>query len=279
MTKLLIQPLDIDSIKDLNKLDINGYIIGLKNYSIFQSFKLDIEEIKKLDVNSKELYISINKPIHNSEINSIRNILVELSKLNINGILFEDIAIYNINKNMGLGINLIWNQMHLPTNYETCNYWNKKGVIGAVLSTELMLEDFINIKKNTNMLIMVNIYGHMPIFESSRVLITNYLKYINKEKTDDLYYLYEKERDKYYPIYEEYDNTFILDETMNGINVVKDIVDNNIDYIILNGLLDDKEEFNKVINEYIDTLKGKYIKKENVYTGFLFKESIFRVKE
>jgi len=278
MTKLLIQPIDIKHIDYLNKTNIDGFIIGLKNYSIFQSLKISIDQIKKIKTN-KELYISINKPIHNNELDNIKNILIELSKININGILYEDIAILNINNELNLNLNLIWNQMHLPTNYKTCNYWNSKGAKGAMLSTELMLSDFIDIKKNTNMIIMTYLYGYMPMFESSRTLITNYMKHIKRIKLDKLYYLYEKERNKYYPIYEEYNNTFILDEILNGINYVKDFKDNNIDYIVINSLLNNKKDINIVINEYIDALNDKEIKKKNVNTGFLFKESIFRVKE
>ncbi len=279
MTKLLVNPISIDEINYLNKKDITGYIIGIKNYSIFTPLKLSIEEIKNIDVNNKELYIVLNKPIHNNELDEIKDILKKLSNMNITGVMFEDIAIYNINKNMDLNLNLIWNSLHLPTNSVTCNYWNKKGCTGAVLSTELMLEDFINIKKKTNMNIFINLYGHMPITESSRTLITNYLKYIDKDKDKDIYYLYEKERNKHYTIYEEYNNTFILDDILNGINYMKNLIDNNIDYVILNGLLIDIDNFNKIIDEYIDVLNGKVINKDNCYTGYLFKESVFRVKE
>ena len=34
----------------------------------------------------------------------------------------------------------------------------------------------------------------------------------------------------------------------------------------------------KVIDEYIEALNGKKFDYKDVYTGFLFKESIFRVK-
>lgn len=277
MTKLLVEPIDLEHIKYLNNTNIDGYIIGLKNYSMFHSLKLNVDELKELDVNSKKLYISINKPIYNNELDDIKKILKELSEFKLNGILFEDIAIFNINKNENLGLNLIWNEMHLPTNSSTCNYWKNKGCVGAYLSTELMLDDFINIKKNTNMLIFINLYGHSPIFESSRTLISNFLEYVKKEKEDKLYYIYEKERDKYFPIYEEYGNTFILDDIVNGINEVPKVIENNIDYIVLNGLYDDVTSFNKIIDEYIDAINGKDIKKDNVYTGFLFKESIFKV--
>lgn len=276
--KILIQPLNIKHIEYLNNKDIDGYIIGLDKYSIFQSLKLKISEIKKLNTN-KELFIAINKPIYNNELEDLKKKLIELSKLNINGILFEDISIYNINKNLNLNLNLIWNQMHIPTNYDSCNYWNKKGVVGAYLSTELMLQDFIDIKKNTNMLIMINLYGYMPMFESSRTLITNYLKYIKKSKKNDIYYLNDKSSDKYYIVYEEYNNTFILNEILNGINQFKEVIDNNIDYVVLNGVFNDLKEFNTVIDEYILVKNGENINRKNTNTGFLFKESVFKVKE
>lgn len=272
--KILVNPIDIEHIKYLNKKDIGGYIIGLKNYSIFQNLKLSIEEIKNIDTD-KEIYISINKPIHNNEIDDIKNILKELSKMKINGILYEDIAIYNINKNTNLNLNLILATMHIPTNSVTCNYWKDKGVKGALLSTELMYTDFIKIKKDTNMIIMVYLYGYVPIFESKRELITSYMKHINKDKTDNIYYMYEKERRKYYPIYEEENNTFITEDILNGISVLNELEKNNIDYIILNSLMHNKEKFNKIVDEYIN----RKILKKDVFTGFLYKESIFKVKQ
>lgn len=274
--KILIEPLSLDHLYELDKKDIGGFIVGIEGYSIFQSLKLKVEDIKNINTN-KELYVFINKPIHNDELDSIKNILISLSKMNISGVLFEDIAIYKLNKDLNLNLNLIWASNHLPTNIYSCNYWNKKGCSGALLSTELMVSDFINIKKSTNMNIFVYLYGYVPIFESSRTLITNYLKHINKASSSDKYYMYEKQRDRYYPIYEEYGNTFITEDVLNGINVVNELKD--IDYIILNSLMHKEEDFNKVVDEYIEALNGKVFDKKDVFTGFLFKESIFKVKE
>ena len=276
--KILVEPISLEHLYSLDKKDIGGFIVGINKYSIFQNLKLSIDEIKKIKTN-KELYVSINKPIHNSELDEIKSILIELSKTNITGVLFEDISIYKLNKDLDLNLNLIWASNHLPTNSYSCNYWNKKGCSGALLSTELMVTDFIDIKKGTNMNIFVYLYGYIPIFESSRTLITNYLKHINKESNSNKYYMHEKISNKYYPIYEEYDNTFITEDILNGINVVDTLKDNNIDYIILNSLMHEEDDFNKVVDEYIDVLNGKKIDKKDVFTGFLFKESIFKVKK
>lgn len=274
--KILVEPISLKNIKELNKTNIDGYIIGLKNFAVFQSLKLSALEIRNLDLNGKELFISINKPIHNETILSLKEELKEIAKLKPKGVLFEDLAIYQINKELSLNLNLIWNQMHLVTNSETINYYQEKGVKGAFLSTELMIEDFVKIKKETNMLIFVYLYGHLPISESSRSLITNYLTYLKKDKDKDLYYLYEEKSNKYYPIYEEDGNTFILGDIVDGINEVAYLKENKIDYLVLNGLLCDDHDFIKVVNDYLNVLNGKVIKKE-VYDGFFHQESIFKV--
>ena len=80
MTKILVNPINLKHIEYLNNKDIAGYIIGLKNYSIFQNLKLDIDTIKKLNT-KKEIYISINKPIHNNELDDIKNKLKEFEAL------------------------------------------------------------------------------------------------------------------------------------------------------------------------------------------------------
>ena len=275
--KILVEPINVNHLYELNKKDVHGFIVGIKNYSIFQNLKLSIDELKEINID-KELYVSLNKPVHNNELESIKNILIQLSKLNITGVFFEDISIYKLNRDLGLNLNLIWSSMHLPTNYRSCEYWNKKGCSGALLSTELMVTDFIDIKKNTNMNIFVYLYGYIPIFESSRTLITNYLKHINKDNNSKIFYAYEKERNKYYPIYEEYGNTFITEEILNGINVVGELKNNNIDYIVLNSLMHKEDEFNAIVDDYIDAVNGKEFNKKCVFTGFLFKESIFKVK-
>lgn len=270
MTKIIVMPIDENNFNNLEKLNIDGYIIGLEGYSVYTSYDLDIDSIEKISEKiTKELYISINKPLYTNEIEELKSILKRLSKLNIKGIMFDDIGIINISNNL----NLIWNQMHHVTNSNTINFWSKQGIKGSVLSTELTLEDFINIKKNTNTDIFVYIYGYLPMFESSRELLTNYFKYINKNMNDNLYYLYESERDKYYPIYEKYNNTYVLEDLIDGIEELKTIKNNNIDYIILNGLLHDNDSFIDIVSSYINEDNRKSNNK-----GFLYKETIYKVK-
>lgn len=274
---ILVYPSSIDSLNDLENKNIDGIIIGLKNYSIFQSVKLDINSIKSIKSKHK-VYVSINKLIHNNELDDLKDKLIELSKLDIAGIFYEDVCVFKINRDLTLNLKLIWASMHLPCNYYTCNYWYKKGVKGALLSTELMLSDYIDIKKNTDMDIYVYAYGHIPIFESNRLLLTNFFNYKSKVKESDIYNLYEKQRDKYFKIYEDDNCTFITEDVLNSINVFSKLKNNKVDYIVLNGLMRNDSDFNNIIDEYLEAQGGKVFDKKDVFTGFLFKESIYRVK-
>jgi len=277
--KILVCPININNTYKLLNKKIDGIILGLKGYSVFLNFEVNIKDIKKIISNTdKEVYIAINKIIYNKDINKLKRSLIQLSKLNITGILYDSIAIFNINKELNLNLNLVWNQMHFPTNYLTCNYWNELGVNSAYLSTEITLDEIINIKKNTNMNVFTYIYGYLPIFESSRQLLTNFFKHIKKIKKDNKYYLYEEISKKYYLIYENNKETYILDDILDGIEEVKVLKKNKIDYIVLNGLFHTENTFNKVVNNYINALNNKKIIKSKHSKGFLYKETIYKVK-
>ena len=59
------------------------------------------------------------------------------------------------------------------------------------------------------------------------------------------------------------------------VKYFKNLNDNNIDYVILNSLLIEENKFNEIVDEYI---KNDNKADKNTYTGFLYKESIFKVK-
>lgn len=284
MTKLLVSPVNLHNYNYLIKKNIDGIIFGIMDYSVFFNCDLTIEEIKNIkSKTNKELYIAINKMIYNNDIDNIKKILIELNNIGVSGVIFEDLAILNIVRDLKLNINLIYNQIHFATNYYTTEFWYERGIKSVFLSTELMLKDYINIKNNTKMSTFVYMYGYIPIFYSSRQLIDNYFKHINKNVEDNYYFISEKNKEKKYLILEKNKETFIFDDVINGIKEVKELVDNNIDYIVLNGLLQDEDSFNDVVDIYIKAINGESI--DNLYDnmkhknkGFLYTETIYKVR-
>ena len=116
-------------IKDL----VSAFIVPVEGLSSNYEVSFSIDDIKKLKSLDKEIFVSINKNIHNSELEFLESVLLEIEALNITGIIFYDIGVLNIKKRLSLKTPLVWAQEHLTTNYVTINYWQDKGCEYAVL--------------------------------------------------------------------------------------------------------------------------------------------------
>lgn len=293
MTKILVIPPN-NNIDSLIDIDIYGFILGIKNVSVFNSCQYDINNlkttIKKIKDHNKKIFVAINKIIYNEDIPLIKEYLLILDKLDIEGVIFDDISIFNLWKKLNLSFDLIWYQNHLLTNYYTCNYWYKKGIKYGFISTEITLKEIMEIKQNTNMKLLFQGYGYLPVMQSSRKLLTNYFEYIKFKKNKRNYKIYEKISQRSYPIYEDQNGTYILsDKVLNSIEETPILVKNNIDYIVLSGLNINNNRFKKVCYNFIEALDNyeddkiiKQISKKmdnNDYCkGFLYKETIYKVK-
>ena len=286
MNKICLMPKTIDEIN----FSVDAIIIGYKNFNSLNVLELDLDEIKKLQEDyNKELYISFNQLIHDNKIDLVKNILNELSKINIDGILFDDLGLLQLVKENDLNLNLIWANTHQVTNYITINSYEKMGITGALLSPDITLSEIIEIKENTKSKLFIPIFGKFEIFSSNRFLLTNYLKYINEKETNKTYYIENNETK--YPIYEDNNGTHIINgNILNGLNEYIKLLENNIEYVVINSFDIDNiklviENFNKVKNMYeeinidediVNSLEQQLT--DNVNKGFLYTETIYKVK-
>lgn len=288
--KYVVIPNNVNEIDLYKEKNINTFIIGLENYSInYPSSSLD--EIKKL-CNNCQLFVSVNKNIFNSEIDDIKEKLIELSKLPILGVLFYDIGILNIVLENKINVNLVWHQQHMVTNYNTCNYYNSKGVKGAFLANEITLDEIIEIKEKTNMDLMVEVFGYPIMSHSRRSLLSNYFKSIEKEKEDRIYNLTDRENK--YLIKETKDGASILyGKLINGTRPLFELINSGIDYLVLD-MQDVKYELGiKVLDNYLYILNNysniNVEEKETIIsdmnnligdsTNFFYKKTIYKVKK
>lgn len=261
----IINSLDeASNIKDY----IDAYLVPLKDLSINYINTFSLEDIKKIKQFDKEVFVVINKNIHNNELSLLEQSLKEVDKLNINGIIFYDVAIVNIKNKLGLQTPLVWNQEHLSTNYGTVNYWYKKSVEYAYLSSELTKREIDEIQKNTKAKLFVNVFGYIPMFTSRRHLIQNYLDTFNlKSKNKNTI----RKEGKSYPINDTNLGTTVYSNYI--LNAV-DIDFSNIDYLVFNSNLIDETDFQNVLKDYQKHKENKFPKE----TGFLYKETIYKVK-
>lgn len=272
-----------DNMLEYGKIGANAFIFGLLDYSSGYHNELSVEEIKEIRSNyDGELFIAVNKNMFNRELDDLEKKLIELDNLNINGILFYDIAVLSIHNRLNLKTPLVWNQTHMVTNYNTCNYYYDKGCKYGVVASEITLDEIKEIKEKTKMQLFVNVLGYQVMGYSRRSLLSNYFKSIDKKLEKDNYII-ENNNEDYIVREEKHGNVFLFGKPLNGSVVIKDL---DIDYVILNDYNFTKETFTKALQLYVELVKtkeDKYIKELDDLIGdnrgFFFKKTIYKVKK
>ena len=262
-------------------------LFGLKDLSTYEN-EITLEELK--DIKDKEVFLAIDKNIFNRDLELLENTLKRIDKYNIAGIFFYDLAVLNLAKKYNVKTPLIWNQNFLVTNYKTCNFYQKEGITGAVLSSEITISEVEEIAKNTKLNLFLNIFGYQLMAISKRNLITNYFKYLKLENDKQTNYIIEKNNN--YPVVEKKIGTkFYTKDILNGIRYINRLKQANIKYLILDDNLIDQKVFEEVASIYEESIannltdeqlleKEEKIKKllPNTSTLFLDKKTIYKVK-
>ena len=132
---------------------------------------------------------------------------------------------------------------------------------------------------------MVEVISKPCVSFSKRKLITNYYKDLGKDKNDELI-IHEKVTDSNYHLIEDSNGTsFYLDIITNGTGIIKELFENNCQYIIMREFgVDSFEELikdtkNYINNNCVDTDYVSKYKKLGDSTNFFFKKTIYKVKK
>ena len=267
MSNLIVVPNKKENINNILNKDIKGMIIGVKNLSIYP-LELEIEEIISIaDNTEKEIIIAMNKMIHNKDLELVRIILNKVKNSNIKKIMFYDLGIFNICKDMNIDKKLILSQEHLNASRSSNEFYYNKGIKNTYITSDITYEEILEINNNTKMNIYYTVYGYLPIFYSRRHLLTNYFKYIEKDMNDDTYYVINN--DLKYMIKEYNYGTIIYSPLVNLINKINKI--KNIDNLVID--LSYTNDIS-IIDKYI-----RNDKMNNTYIGFFDKRTIYKLKE
>lgn len=270
MSKLIVT---VNNIKDIDRLidkDIYGLMLYIDKLSVNSSFYVSVDDIKNINFGYKKIFVVMNKLMHNNDLEMVRDTLIKLKDMDVK-IMFYDMAVYNISKELDMVDKLVIYQDHLNASIHSNKFYYSLGISGSYVSSDITYDELLDIKKNTNMDIYFTGYGYIPIFYSRRYLIKNYLKFINKE---DLIGDYSIVSDMgiEYPIVEEgYGTTIYTEKPVNLINYMELL--ENIDYIVINGNMVDNDGFNLIIDKFINRDSM-----DDCYLGFFNTKTIFKVK-
>lgn len=284
--EVLVKINNKDNIKEYLEYT-DGFILGLKDFSV-DYYEFDILEIKEIVslYSNKSFFVVINKNIFNSELSILEKYLNELNSLNIKGILFYDMSVLYLKNKNNLGVDLVWNQTHMVTNYNTCNYYYSKGVKYAFVCGEITLDEILELSNKTNTSLMVQIVGHQVMSHSRRGLLTNY--YASKGTKNTSFSKVISERDEKYIVKENNaGTTFKTGKILNAIPYIEKLKENNISYGVVDEDFIEKDLVIDVL-KLIREINNNYNIEQNIKksyeligsdTSFLFKKTIYKVKK
>ena len=272
--KKLIIPKNFDEIEVL-KPYYDGIIVGIKDLSVNVNLYLTVDDVNNLNID-REIFVALNKNMHNSDLGKLEKAMKTLK--NIKGILYYDAAVVYIYNKLKPDYDLVWSQEHATTSSVTCNYWKEKGANYTYLSADITLEEIIKIRSLTDMKLIVPIFGYLPMFVSKRHLVKNYLECFDLKDESNIHYL-EKDN-KMYPVLDADLTSVYSANILGSIEAYKELEDNMIDYVTLNTFNIELEKMKEVLKIFANKSSNKLEELfSNLDTGFLYKETIYKVKK
>lgn len=290
---VIVKPSHNDLSSYISK-GISFFLMPLKNFSVESVNSFTIDEIAN-NMNKYpniKIFVSINKNIMNEDIEELRNVLTKLDSLGIKGVFYYDICLVKLKKDMGLALDLVWDQSHMVTNYKTCDYYYDNGVKYALISKEITLEEILEIIDNSSITPIVEILSHPSVAFSRRHLVNNYYNDLKKEPKNEIIIKEKVSGDEYYVTDSDNGTNFVKKNIVQGCSFLGILIQGGLKYCLLredfidhDKFLSSIEKINNYIENYNDadsSLNDKFVNDIETLLGkdygFFFKKTIYRVK-
>ena len=179
MIELLSPAGDLERLKFACLYGADAIYIGGVNFSLRANAKnFNNEEIKQAvdyahNIN-KKIYVTVNIVFHNEELKGLKEYLLYLDNINVDGIIASDIVVMKLHKELNLKLELHISTQASITNKESALFYKNLGAKRLVLARECSKKDIKEIKDVTNLDLEAFIHGAMCTSISGRCVLSNY---------------------------------------------------------------------------------------------------------
>lgn len=261
--KFLVNIRKIEEIEEYKKVGVTTFLFPLSSFCVGYEREFSLKEIENIKEENK--YLLINRVLDCAAVDQLYVILKDLK--NIKGIIFEDIAVYNIAKNLNLNVELIYFPNHFNTNVRTVNFFLSR-VDSVFIANELTKEEVKDITEKANKEVVVQVFGHNQAMYSRRKLLTNFSREFNLSLHNPNTLVERVSKISFKAIENEYGTVLYSGKIFNGLEL---LTLSNVKYFYINTTF-------IPLAEIINTIKKAKteLKTDN---GFLGKETIYKLKE
>lgn len=260
--EILVKLNNIDDMYILNNAD--SYLLANRKFSYRFDKSFCINKIKKVKSyckeNNKKVYMLVNKIFKDHELEELTIFLEKLVKVDVDGILFTDFAVFMILKQLNASDKAIfYHETFLRNSYDILTY-QEMGIKKIICSKDMHIDDISNLPISQKENYGILCFGYFPLYESERKIISNYVDLNNLSKKtihSKTLTLKENTRNEHYRVIEQEGVSSIFDsKVLSYLNDINNL-SKHINMFIVDSLFFDVNYIYSVIDIFKDALKGK----------------------
>ena len=180
MIELLAPAGDFERLKFALRYGADAVYIGGKNYSLrANAINFTNEEIKEATKFAhslnKKVYVTVNIVFHNENLEGLKDYLLYLENVNVDGIIASDIVVLKMIKDLKLKTKVILSTQASTLNSFTAEFYKDFGVDQIVLAREALTSDIKAIKDKTGLELECFVHGAMCMSISGKCILSSFM--------------------------------------------------------------------------------------------------------
>ena len=180
MIELLAPAGDFERLKFAFLYGADAVYFGGQNYSLRANAKnFDLDDIKKATEYAhslnKKVYVTVNIVFHNENLEGLKDYLLYLENVNVDGIIASDIVVLKMIKDLKLKTKVILSTQASTLNSFTAEFYKDFGVDQIVLAREALTNDIKAIKDKTGLELECFVHGAMCMSISGKCILSSFM--------------------------------------------------------------------------------------------------------
>ena len=175
----------LSKIEYLDKMPglVDGIICG-SYFCDRQHYRLDEMRLirQKTRESNLKMFALIDTMVMEEDITLLYEYMDFLKELEVDGIYFNDLAVYQVAAELKVLHLLRYDSSTLTTNSLDSAFFIKSGVSAVTLAREITFEEMMTIAENVGGKVDAVIFGYQKMASSKRHFLSNYFKYIDKQQ-------------------------------------------------------------------------------------------------
>ena len=258
MSKLLVLVQNSSIINKVKEVEKATFLFPLEGYSVGYPVTYRLNEINEFGA-----YILVNRVLDEKSIESLKELFNDFPK-NIKGIVFEDLGVLELVKNLDI-TKILW-QNHLNASFLTINGYLKY-VDSVMVSTDITEEEIALIVNKAEKPLVLPVLGYTPVMYSRRHLLNSFNMNYEENVANPTIIKEEVLKDEFKLYENEYGTQLFYNKLYDGRSLLKY---DALYYFINTVFVSDEDVISFIKDEKLST---------DTFDGFLNKKTIYKLKD